>query len=120
MLTQQQMQNPSAGLPEIIRVQALKGFRGNIDGAFGVASPGDVVDVPRDLAVTLRFGNKAIMVDPRKEKVRQANYLPKRKTEPPTDPQARQIAALTDAVNSMRSAVEAQGEALKAVLGAKK
>lgn len=108
------------GVPEVVRVKALKGFRGLIDGSIGIANPGDVVDVPRDLAISVRFGGKGVMVDPSTEKVRQQNYLPERKKNKPLDPQVAQVAALVDAVNSMQAAIATQGKAIEALLSAKK
>lgn len=117
----QTQQGPAyAGVPEIVRVKALKGFRGLIDGSLGIANPGDVVDVPRDLAAAARFGGKAVMVDPVTEKVRQKDYLPERKKNKPLDPQAAQVAALVDAVNSMQSALATQSKAIEALLAKQK
>jgi len=113
MLQQNQMVG-FQGLPEIVRVKALRGFRGLIEGVQGEANPGDVVDVPRELAIGLRYGNKAVMVDPEKvAKKRQENYLPARKKDKPLDPQAKQIAALVEAVAAMKEAVTVQSQALE-------
>lgn len=100
-------QQGGMALPEVIRMRALKGFRGVIDGAWGIANPGDVVDVPRDLAMTLRYGEKAVMVEPQTKKVRQENYVPPYKRAPKLDAQAAQLAALTEAVASLKVAMEA-------------
>lgn len=64
-------------LPEQIKVEALKGFRGHVKGAFTIVNPGDVVVVSRALAVELRMANKAVMTD-KPERI-QENYLPERK-----------------------------------------
>lgn len=73
----QKQQQQQSGLPEVIRVKAQRGFRGLVNGRFGVANPGDVVDVPRDLAMELRGAQKAYMVD--EELKTQANFVPERK-----------------------------------------
>lgn len=120
-MQQGQQPAPYAGLPETVRVRALKGFRGLIDGQMGVANPEDVVDVPRDLAVTLRFGGKAVMVNPAEvEKKRQTNYLPERKKNKPVDPAAQQLAALVDAVGAMKDAIATQGKAIETLLAKQK
>lgn len=109
------------GLPDVIRMRAIKGFRGQVDGQLGIVNPGDVVDVPRDLALTLRYGQKAVMVEPTTQKKRSgAEWLPERKKNKPLDPQAQQLAALVDAVSSMKDAVATQGKAIEALLAKQK
>lgn len=99
-------QAPNQPLPETIRVRAIKGFRGVIDNVFGVASPGDVVHVPRALAMELRGAGKAVMTD--EQPKRQDNYLPERKKGGRSlDPAERQLKALTVAVETLQKAVEA-------------
>jgi hypothetical protein len=108
-------------LPEIIRMRALKGFRGQVDGQWGVVAPGDIVDVSRELAMTLRYGQKAVMVEPSTEKKRAAGpWIPERKKHPQANPQAAQVAALTDAVVALQAAVQTQSKALEALLAGKK
>lgn len=98
MLTQQQQANQA--LPEVIRVQAQKGFRAHVEGKFGVVNPGDVVEIPKVLAMELRAAGKAFMTDA--ELKRQKNYLPERKKQPGGgDPIARQLALLTEAVAAL-------------------
>lgn len=65
------------GLPEQIKVKALKGFRGSVAGRFVTVNPGDVVTVSRELAVDLRQASKAVMTD-EPENI-QKNYMPERK-----------------------------------------
>lgn len=77
------MRQPNQALPEIIRVEALKGFRASIGGTFGVVNPGDVVEVPLQVAVDLRTAHKAVMTD--KELRRQTGYLPERKRAKPAE-----------------------------------
>jgi hypothetical protein len=64
-------------LPDLIRVEALKGFRGHVNGKFMIVNPGDVVTVSKALAVELRTANKALMTD--KPERLQEHYLPERK-----------------------------------------
>lgn len=97
-----QQQNPNQALPEIIRVRAQKGFRAHVDGQFGVVNPGDVVEVPRVLAMELRGAQKAVMTDA--EKVRQKDYLPARKKNPPKDVSS-QLQVLTETVQGLAAAV---------------
>jgi len=80
-----QMKNPNQALPETIRVEALKGFRAVIAGQFGVANPGDVVEVPLQVAIDLRVAGKAVMTD--KDLKRQKDYLPERKRQRIPEPQ---------------------------------
>lgn len=64
-------------IPDMVRVRALKGFRSPVNGVFSVVNPGDVVTVPKAVAVDLRQSNKAVMTtDP---ETIQKNYLPERK-----------------------------------------
>lgn len=119
-MQQGQQPAPYTGLPEVVRVRALKGFRAVIDGQMGIANPDDVVDVSRSDAVTLRFGGKAVMVDPSKVEVkRQKDYVPERKKNKPLDPHAQQLAALVDAVGSLKDAVATQGKAIEKLLAGK-
>lgn len=97
-------QQPNQALPETIRVRAQKGFRAHVDGAFGVVNPGDVVDVPRALAMELRASGKAVMTEERKQ--RQVDYLPERKKNPPKDT-ATQLQVLTETVQALAGAVAA-------------
>jgi hypothetical protein len=76
-IKEMQMQHPNQPLPEIIRVEALKGFRAVVNGQFGVVNPGDVVEVPLQTAIDLRVAKKAVMTD--KDLKRQKDYLPERK-----------------------------------------
>jgi len=69
--------NPNQALPEVIRVEALKGFRASVNGQYGVVNPGDVVEVPLEVAIDLRTAHKAVMTQ--KELRRQTTYLPERK-----------------------------------------
>ena len=96
---------PNQSLPEVIRMQAQKGFRAHIDGKFGIVNPGDVVDVPRPLAMELRAAGKAFMTDA--DVKRQKEYLPERKKagKAAGDPVAKQIALLTDAVGKLTELV---------------
>lgn len=64
-------------LPDIIKVEALKGFRAHVDGRFTIVNPGDVVEVSRATAIDLRMANKAVMTD--KKPMVQKDYLPERK-----------------------------------------
>lgn len=113
----QSMQMPNQGLPDVIRVQALRGFRGFIDGQFGIANPGDVVEVPRALAMEMRACGRAVMTD--KEKHRAKDYLPERKRNgAPADPMAAQVAALTSAVKAMQEGLAAQGKAMQEAVAA--
>lgn len=102
---------PNQGLPEIIRVRAIRGFRGLIDGQFGVANPGDVVEVPRALAMEMRSCGRAVMTDA--EKSRQKDYLPERKRPgaAPKDPVAAQLTAMTAALTSLKAVVDKLGAA---------
>ena len=94
MLTQQ----PNQGLPEIIRVKSQKGFYAPLDGKLELVNPGDVVDIPRALAMEMRGAGKAYMVE--EELKRQKNYLPAyAKTS--GDPLGRQLALLTEAVAAL-------------------
>jgi hypothetical protein len=102
MITQNQQ--PNQALPEVIRVRAQRGFRGPIDGKFSIASPGDVVEVPRALAMELRGAGKAVMTD--EDLKRQAGYLPERKKGgKAADPATLQLKALTDAVTALQKLV---------------
>lgn len=71
------MPQPDSVLADLIRMEALKGFRAPVDGVFGIVNPGDVVEVPRAVAIDLRSANKAIMTE--KAVRRQKDYLPERK-----------------------------------------
>ena len=67
----------NAALPDIIRVEALKGFRARVGGRMEIVNPGDVVDVEKETAVDLRMAHKAVMTE--KDLKRQSSYLPERK-----------------------------------------
>lgn len=95
--------NPN-GLPEIIRVKVIRGFRGEIDGKFGTCAPGDVVDVPRALAIEQRHAGRCVAATGDEEPKRQLGYLPERKKNPPASP-ADQLAALTAAVANLTKLV---------------
>ena len=100
MLTQQ----PNQGLPEIIRVKAQKGFYAPLDGKLELVNPGDVVDIPRPLAMEMRGAGKAFMVD--EELKRQKGYLPAyAKTS--GDTIGRQLSLLTEAVAALTKHVTA-------------
>lgn len=99
----QQQQQPNQGLPEVVRVRAQRGFRGLINGKFDAASPGDVVDVPRALAMELRGAGKAVMTN--EELLVQKGYVPERKKNKPADPMT-QIEALTSTVHSLAELVK--------------
>lgn len=64
-------------IPEMVRVRAIKGFRAPVKGVFSIVNPGDVVTIPKSVAIDLRQANKAVMTD-EAEKT-QANFLPERK-----------------------------------------
>jgi hypothetical protein len=96
--------NPNSQLPDIIRVRAVKGFRGPVEGRFTIVQPGDVVEIPRILAFELRAAGKAVMTDA--ELKRQKDYLPARKKNPVRD-QGSQIAQLAATVEGLVSAVQA-------------
>lgn len=97
-------QQPNQALPEVIRMRALKGFRASINGEFGIVNPGDVVELPRVLAMEMRAANKAVMVDA--DLKRQKDYLPERKKAgKAADPVARQLALLTEAVAKLTALV---------------
>lgn len=66
-------------LPEIVKVKALRGFRGMVKGKYTNVNPGDVVPVDKKLAIELRISQKAVMTD-EPEKI-QEDYLPQRKRE---------------------------------------
>lgn len=112
MITQQ----PNQSLPEIIRVKALRGFRGHINGRFGVANPGDVVEVPRALAMEMRAVGRAVMTA--EDLGQQSDYLPERKkpgNAKAADPVQAQLSALTKAIEGMAKVVEGQTKALEAL-----
>lgn len=97
---------PNQGLPEIIRVRAIRGFRGVVDGQFGIANPGDVVDVPRALAMEMRACGRALMTND--EKVRNVKYLPERKkpeNKALADPVSAQVAAMAKALDALTAVV---------------
>lgn len=97
-----QQYNPNQQLPETIRVKAQKGFYAHIDGKLAIVNPGDVVDIPRQLACDMRAAGKAYMVDePLK---RQKDYVPPYVRPAAADPfaaLAAQIAKLTELVGSL-------------------
>ncbi len=100
-----QQQAPNQALPEAIRVRAQKGFRAPVDGIFGIVNPGDVVEIPRALAMELRAAGKAVMTEePLK---RQKDYLPERKKAAKGgDPVAKQLALLSEAVSTLTQLVK--------------
>lgn len=104
MIGSHQQQNQ--GLPDIIRVKVLRGFRGHIDGRFGIAVPGDVVEVPRELALQMRGAHRAVMTEA--ELKRQTNYLPERKRPEnvAADPARAQMVAMTKAFEGLSKVVE--------------
>jgi len=85
-----------------VRVRATKGFYANVNGAFGVVNPGDVVDLDRGIASTVL--NKIEVVAPDTKLVRNTSYLPERKRNPKPD-SATQIATLTAAVEALTQTV---------------
>lgn len=101
-----QQHMPNQGLPEIIRVEVIRGFRGTIDGRFSEVAPGDVVEVPRPLAMEMRAAGRALMTD--KPLHRQKDYLPERKKagNKPSDPVQAQLAAMTKAFEGLAKVVE--------------
>lgn len=106
-------QNPSQALHETIRVRALKGFRAIVDGQFGIVNPGDVVEIPRTLAMEMRAANKAVMTDA--ELKRQKDYTPERKKAARVaDPVSRQLALLTEAVATLTTLVKGAAPSAKA------
>jgi len=95
---------PNQPLPEVIRVRALKGFRASIGGEFGVVNPGDVVEIPRVLAMEMRAAGKAVMTEDNLK--RQKDYLPERKKEGKSaDPVSKQLGLLTEAVAKLTQLV---------------
>lgn len=97
-------QNPNQPLPEVIRMRALKGFRATVDGQFGIVNPGDVVDIPRTLAMEMRAAGKAVMTE--EQPKRQKDYLPARKKEgKAADPVSKQLALLSEAVGKLTELV---------------
>lgn len=65
-------------IPDHVRVRALKGFRGHVDGRFQEVKPGEVVTVTKELAIDLRQSLKAVMTQD--EVVRHPKgWLPERK-----------------------------------------
>lgn len=106
-----QQYNPNQPLPEIIRVKAQKGFYAHIEGKLSIVNPGDVVDIPRQLACEMRAAGKAYMVDePLK---RQKDYLPDYARPEKADPVSRQLAALTEAVVALTALVASGGKVNK-------
>lgn len=107
------LQQPNQPLPEVIRVRALRGFRASIDGVLSVVNPGDVVEVPRTLAMEMRAANKAVMTeDPLK---RQKDFLPERKKAGKVaDPVGRQLTMLTEAVAALTTLVKGMAAAAPA------
>lgn len=102
-----QQMSPNQGLPDIIRVKALKGFRGLADGTFGIVNPGDVVDVPRELAFELRAANKAVAVTDERKRVEPAVVAQQRLARKrAVDPVNAQLAGLTSAVEALTGAVQ--------------
>ena len=107
---------PNQGLPDIIRVKVVRGFRGLIDGQFGVANPGDVVEVPRGLAMEMRGAGRAVMTND--DKHRDPKYLPERKRAGlPADPVQAQLAAMTKALEGLQKVVEALTTSAKPAKG---
>lgn len=109
--------SPNQGLPETIRVRVQRGFRGLINGRFAIANPGDVVEVPRALAMEMRGSGRAVMSD--EPLVTQKDYLPERKkpqARAKADPVQAQLIALTTVVEGLQKTIES----LAAVGGAKK
>jgi hypothetical protein len=103
-----QQYNPNQQLPDTIRMKAQKGFYAHIDGKLAIVNPGDVVDIPRQLACDMRAAGKAFMVDePLK---RQAGYMPDYARPEKADPVSRQLAALTEAVTALTALVASGGK----------
>ena len=101
-----QQQQPNQSLPEIIRVKAQKGFYASVEGQFGLVNPGDVVEIPRSLAMELRASGKAHMTDAKL--LRQKDFVPDyAKADKAVDPVTRQMALLTDAVVALQKLVAA-------------
>lgn len=70
-------QNQQSALPETIRVKVQRGFRCWQNGRIAAVNPGDVVEVPRALALEMRGAGKAYMVEDAVNV--QANFVPERK-----------------------------------------
>lgn len=50
-------------VPDVIKMKALRGWRGMVEGQFRVVEKGQVVNVAKELAVELRTYGKAVMTD---------------------------------------------------------
>jgi hypothetical protein len=50
-------------IPDFIKMKALRGWRGTVDGRFLVIEKGQVVMVAKELAVELRTYGKAVMTE---------------------------------------------------------
>lgn len=100
------------GLPDVIRVKALKGFRAltKDNNQFTIVRPGDVVEVDRQLAMELRMHRKAVMVNEELKRQTDADVIAakqaKRQTIP-SDPVAAQMATMAAAFERMTKAFEA-------------
>jgi hypothetical protein len=65
-------------IPDHVRMKALKGFRGQVDGRFQEVKPGEIVTVTKELAIDLRQSQKAVMTT--EEVLRHPKgWLPERK-----------------------------------------
>jgi hypothetical protein len=108
------------GLPDLIRVRALKGFRAVADGAFQIVNPGDVVDVSRETAWELRLYNKCVMTSDEKRRTPPEELAKAKaaKREQVKGPMERQFDVLVAAIQRLAAGFEALGSVQ--ALGGKK